>query len=112
MTWREEDPWDPRNPANKEHTRVLAGEVRRRLLAWDPIGVAGAPEAQDEYDSLISPLMHRLHGGVSEGDIADWLMHELDVNWGLRPVEEPERQLVADLKQWWTSATREPPLRT
>ena len=75
------------------------------------MGVAGAPEAQDEYDSLISPLMHRLHGGVSAGDIADWLMHELDANWGLQPVEERER-LVADLKHLWASATREPPQRT
>jgi hypothetical protein len=109
VTWREEDLWDPSNPANKERTRALGGELRRRLLAWDPMGVADAPEAQDEYDSLISPLMHRLHDGMSEGDIADWLMHELDANWGLHPVDERERRLVTDLNNWWATATREPP---
>ena len=111
VTWHEDDLWDPRNPANKERTRALGGEVRRRLLAWDPIGVADAPEAQDEYDSLISPLLHRFHRGVGEGEIADWLMHELDANWGLHPVEERERQLVADLRYWWASATGDPPQR-
>jgi hypothetical protein len=112
VTWREEDLWDPSNPANKERTRALGGELRRRLLAWDPMGVADAPEAQDEYDSLISPLMHRLHDGMSEGDIAEWLIHELDANWGLHPVDERERRLVTDLNNWWATATREPPQRT
>src|SRR6266581_4716198 len=33
--------------------------IRKVLMDhWDPIGVAGVPEAQDEYDSYI----HQIHG--------------------------------------------------
>jgi hypothetical protein len=35
-------------------------EIRRVLLEeWDPIGVRGIPEAQDEYDGYV-PDVHRL----------------------------------------------------
>lgn len=39
--------------------------MRVQLLSWDPIGVADAPQAQDEYEGYISPLMHMLHRGDS-----------------------------------------------
>jgi hypothetical protein len=69
-TWRPDDPWDPGNPHNRERTRVLSRDLRTLLLAWDPIGVREAPEAQDEYDCLISPLMHKLHDGMTESALA------------------------------------------
>ena len=76
-TWRSGDLWDPGNPENRDRTRLLARQLRARLLAWDPIGVRDAPEAQDEYDCLISPLMHRLHDGASDDHIGDWLIREM-----------------------------------
>jgi hypothetical protein len=30
------------------------------LVRWDPIAIDGVPEAEDEYDALISPLLHQL----------------------------------------------------
>jgi hypothetical protein len=42
-------------------------------MAWDPIGAAGIPEAADEYDCMISPLMHQLHAGAEESTVASGL---------------------------------------
>jgi len=34
--------------------------------------VAGVPEAADEYDCMISPLLHRLFEGADTRSLADW----------------------------------------
>jgi hypothetical protein len=103
--WRVNDPWDPRNPTNRVRTRVLVGQLRARLLAWDPIGIGEAPEAQDEYDCLIGPLMHRLSDSASEVEIANHLVTELREHFGLEPDESRERSLAAELKRWWSTGT-------
>lgn len=108
-TWRPDDPWDPGNPENRERTRVLSQELRALLLAWDPIGVRDAPEAQDEYDCLISPLMHKLHDGMAESAIGDWLIHEITDHFGMSANATRERSLATDLVSWWRSATGSPP---
>jgi hypothetical protein len=104
-SWAEDDRWDPRNPENRERTRKLNGELRGRLLAWDPIGVAEAPEAQDEYDCLISPLMHQLHDGASETSIGSWLIFEIGDHFGMTPDAARERALARELVRWWQEAT-------
>jgi hypothetical protein len=39
---------------DKETSREVRRNIRRVLMErWDPIGVNGIPEAQDEYDSYI-----------------------------------------------------------
>ena len=103
--WRRNDPWDPRNPANRDRTRTLVPQLRSQLLAWDPIGVADAPEAHDEYDCLLSPLMHRLSDGASAAEVGDWLIAELRDHFGLTANEQRERALAAELKRWWDDAT-------
>jgi len=105
-TWSEGDPWDPGNPENRDRTRALRGELRQRLLAWDPIGIADAPEAQDEYDCMLSPLMHQLHDGASEDQVQQWLVHELESHFGLTPVPRREEALASELTAWWREATR------
>jgi len=35
------------------------------------------PEAADEYDCKLSPLLHRLRDGVSEGEIRDRIGGEI-----------------------------------
>jgi hypothetical protein len=77
-------------------------------MEWDPIGVAQVPEAQDEYDCLIGPLMRRLSEGESEARIGDWLIAEVRDHFGLSPNETQERALVAKLKRWWAQATAAP----
>ena len=82
-TWQAGGPWDPGNPENRERTRRLQREVRVQLLRWDPIGVAHAAEAQDEYDAYISPLMHMLHRGDSVDAITAWLVNLVEDHIGL-----------------------------
>jgi len=106
--WRVGDTWDPGNGENRERTRLLTRELRARLLAWDPIGNAGNFDAQDEYDCLISPLMHRLSNQEAEVDVGDWLLAEVRDHFGMTPDEQRERALIAELKVWWAQATAEP----
>jgi hypothetical protein len=98
------DLWDPADPENKYRTRVLQSELRGHLLAWDPIGVADAPDAQDEYDCLISPLMHQLHDGKSERAITKWLVAELKQHFGMTADRNREKRLVRDLAAWWRNS--------
>ena len=106
--WRPDDPWDPGDPGNRDRTRVLTSELRRRLLRWDPIGVSDAPEAQDEYDCLISPPLHRLHDGAPSSEIGDWLIHEIREHFGMKPDKSRERALAKGLARWWSRATASP----
>jgi hypothetical protein len=103
--WDPDDPWEPGNPQNRERTRRLQSELRERLLRWDPIGVAKAPEAQDEYDCLLSPLMHKLHDDESAKAIEKWLTSELRDHFGMSPDRQRERDLASELVGWWTTAT-------
>ena len=103
--WRPDDRWDPGNPENRDRTRELQRELRSRLLSWDPIGVAENPHAQDEYDCLISPLMHQLHDGASEDQITEWLINELTGHFGMSAQPDRERALAGELTTWWQDRT-------
>ena len=83
-TWQQGDRWDPGNPENRERTRRLKGELRALLLEWDPIGVADIPEAQDEYDGYVSPLLHLLHGEQSVDAVNSYLVSVVE-GMGMRP---------------------------
>ena len=49
--------------------------IRRVLLdEWDPIGVRGVPEAQDEYDSYVGGVYRLLATGVSVPELAEHLV--------------------------------------
>jgi hypothetical protein len=84
---------------------VLVGQLRTHLLRWDPIGVATVREAQDEYDCLISPIMHLLHDGAEEAEVRDWLVTELIDHFGMTPNPDRESALAGDLTAWWRRAT-------
>ena len=88
--------------------RALRGELRRRLLTWDPIGVAGVPEAEDEYDCMLSPLIHRLHDGATASEVRDWLVQEMEDHFGMTPVPTREAALASQLTTWWRDATSAP----
>jgi hypothetical protein len=49
----EADGRDPGSPRNRERTKESWRQVRGLLMEWDLIGVAGVPEAADEYDCMI-----------------------------------------------------------
>jgi hypothetical protein len=55
--------------------RQLRGPIADILLReWDPIGVAGIPEAQGEYDGYVPQLFARLASGATPDEIATYLM--------------------------------------
>jgi hypothetical protein len=49
------------------------------LNDWDPIDIQDVPEAQDEYDRYIAPVIERLRSGASAALLARWL---LDIETG------------------------------
>lgn len=59
-----------------EHHQI---EIRARVdevlhYVWDPIDVAGVPEARDEYDSYITPILNLLHEGKNENEVTTVLL--------------------------------------
>ena len=51
----------------------------------DPIGVAGVPQARDEYDSYLPPVFAMLIERKKEDDIAAYLTEIEDQGMGLTP---------------------------
>ena len=105
-TWQPCDRWDPGNPENRERTRWLKGELRTLLLRWDPIGVGEAPEAQDEYDGYVGPLLHILHDGQPVEAVSEYLVNVVE-GMGINPRPDVERHFAEILIAWWTNATTE-----
>ena len=70
-------------------------------MEWDLIGVAGIPEAADEYDCMISPLLHRLFEGADTGSLAGWIRHERSSHFGAGPDHAADMRLAETLSAWW-----------
>jgi len=89
------DQHDPGNPQNKYRTREAQQDVRRLLLEWDPLGVGRNEHAQDEYDCMISPLLHLLYGEADETALVRLIMTEREDHFGLgaNAVADAESQL-------------------
>lgn len=100
---------DPGNPENKYRTREARRQLRELLIAWDPIGVADVPEGADEYDCMISPLMHQLHAGTSVAALRCWLIKEVDEHFGMLADADRESRLAARISGWWEARTSHPP---
>jgi hypothetical protein len=105
-TGQDGDLWDPGNPENRERTRRLKGELRDLLLQWDPIGVGEAPEAQDEYDGYLGPLLHLLHDGSSVEEVSTRLCNVVE-GMGITPRPDREEHFAETLVAWWANATGE-----
>lgn len=75
--------------------------IRAALMSdWDPIGVAGIPEAADEYDSYIGAVYRILAGSRSEDELVEFLYHTETQTMGLclctrGRVREVARKLLA-----------------
>lgn len=73
--------------------------VRAILLNdWDPIGVAGIPEAADEYDSYAAPIARMIVAGNSISELANHLLeNEVDA-MGLKGDQDRARIVAAKLR--------------
>ena len=81
--------------------------MRRLLMDWDPIGVASIPEASDEYDFMISPLMHQLYEGTDETRIQNWIAGEVEDHFGMHSEPGREARLAKSLIDWWAGRSTE-----
>jgi hypothetical protein len=83
--------------------------VRRILIdAWDPIGVAGSPDAVDEYDAYVAPIGGHLREGATVSEVEGYLRHVRETamgldspHWRSRDHEAAER-----LVEWYAAETR------
>lgn len=75
------------------------------LMAWDPIGVADAVEAADEYDCMISPLMHQLFEGASTTALSSWIAAERTDHFDAGEDPERDAELAQQLVNWWAKRT-------
>ena len=91
--------------------RSGARELRRLLMdEWDPIGVRGVPEAADEYDGYMSPIVSRLREDASAEDIAAFLTEVEEERMGLRAsaaARSRNEALAEGLRSWYADATAE-----
>lgn len=76
-------------------------EVRAFLMRWDPIGVADAPEAADEYDGLVGPVLGSLHRGADAAALSERIALARVEHLGLAPDPDADRALAETLVRWW-----------
>jgi hypothetical protein len=70
---------------------------------WDPIGVAGTPEARDEYDSYAPHVFSMLIHDASSAEIAKFLVTTETEAMGLsgsERVQERADEVVQILERW------------
>ena len=59
---------------DKEQSRERRNAIRQILMSqWDPISVNDTPEAADEYDGYIGPLLDLLNARASSSEVAEYL---------------------------------------
>ena len=73
------------------------------LLQWDAIGVSDEPDAADEYDCMISPLLHHLFDGASVESLAAWIAKERVEHFGVERDAEADLALATGLVRWWAA---------
>lgn len=86
-------------------------DVRELLMDWDAVGVADWPEAADEYDCMIGPLIGHLRNGADAVFLRDWVARERVDHFGLAPENGADRALADALLRWWQGHER-PGVRT
>ena len=90
-----------------ENYQRLVEPVRRILMEdWDPIGVAGIPQAADEYDGYIPGVLGLVLRRATPSAIADHLDHICSERMELKP--DRRRSMTAAAKLLSLLATRRP----
>jgi hypothetical protein len=86
---------------DKYQSRFIRAKVREVLLStWDPIGIAGEPNAQDEYDSYIGNIYDLLVSKAADAALVDYLYWAVHENMGLDAAsKEDMRDTVSALRK-------------
>ena len=84
----------------KKDLRRLEAEVRRVLVeVWDPIGVKGEPNAQDEYDCCLWGIVRLLTTHGTDEQITEYLFRQGTEHMGLSFPREELQTTVGALRQ-------------
>jgi hypothetical protein len=80
-------------------------ELLRRIdevlhYVWDPIGVAGVPQARDEYESYVPQVFQLLKGTADGKDVADYLLWLSTEHIGTGPNPSHDAEVVDVLLAW------------
>ena len=67
---------------------------------WDPIGVAGAPGARDEYDSYLPHVFARVRDIADPAEIVEYLTTIEEQSMGLSANPERAQAAVEVLLEW------------
>jgi hypothetical protein len=94
---------DPSGTRNRERALQVRRHIRRLLMEWDPIGVAGIEEARDEYDCMIDPLIRLLVEEAGPAQLLNWVKTERANHFGLPVGSSADLKLVAKLESWWNT---------
>ena len=93
---------------SKEQSRERWAGIRALFCQWDPIGVMDDPEwPRDEYDCMVGPCLRLLEEGAPEGQIADYLLHEITDHFGLDGNRPDCRRFAGRLRGWFSALGQE-----
>jgi len=73
---------------------------------WDPIGVAGVPEARDEYDGYVNGVLSLLRSDATESEIVDHLVDIETNGMGIERPRENSAETVELLLRWRVLVSR------
>jgi hypothetical protein len=101
-----------------QHLSPEEKELYRRIdevlfYLWDPIGVAGAPEARDEYEGYVPHVFSLLTNQAGSVIIADFLAKTEAEDMGLSKSEgaqERARKIADLLEKYHHVIVQRPPL--
>jgi len=63
-------------------------DIRARVWAWDPVGLAEFHPPEDEYDCLVTPISGWLRADLSPDAVANRLGDELSSHFGTNPPDD------------------------
>jgi hypothetical protein len=67
---------------------------------WDPIGVAGVPQARDEYSAYVPRVVALLARGISEGELSLWLQRLAEEHIGTSRQPDRADEAALALVDW------------
>ncbi len=79
---------------------------------WDPIGVAGAPEARDEYYSYLPHVFSLLQRDAPSEEITSFLLTTATERMGLsgrRQLQKRAAEVTESLERWRRIIAERPP---
>jgi len=86
-------------PIDKEASRRWRARLREVFMAeWDPIGVKGVPDAQDEYDAYVGKVAAMLRESATDDQLFDYLHSVETAHMGLRGDAARVRQTIVAIR--------------